>query len=78
MTITVHSTTKIVHVNGVPCRIWEGQSAKGVTVRCFIALVAADCYTDVEEFKKDLEEHQPPTADVESYPDKIYRNLEHN
>lgn len=40
MEIQLHNTSKIVHINGVPARIWEGHTAKGVRILAFITRVA--------------------------------------
>lgn len=40
MTITIKSTTKMVELNGVPARIWEGETESGIPVHCYITRIA--------------------------------------
>jgi len=40
MKITIESTTKIVELNGIRTRVWEGKSENGTKVHAFIARVA--------------------------------------
>lgn len=67
MKITVESTTKITHLNGVPARIWEGQTESGIKVHCYITRVAIDKNEPrIEEFQKELQEQKAPSAEVEA------------
>ncbi len=67
--MTIESTSKIVEVNGVPCRMWEGESEHGIPCHCFITRVAVDKdEPKAEEFKIDLQEHKPPSAALYVYP----------
>lgn len=69
MQITLQSTTKIVEINGVPARIWEGKTANGIEVHAFITRVAVNNDDDASEFEKDLKRHEPPkNADIQAYP----------
>lgn len=72
MKITIESTSKIVQLNGVPARIWEGTSASGVKVHCYITRVAIDkTETRTQEFEKELQEHRVPSAEVQAIPLKL-------
>lgn len=42
MKIIVRNSTKIVQLNGLPCRIWEGETSGGIPVHCYIAGIAVD------------------------------------
>ncbi len=42
MKITVENTTKIVTLNGVPARIWEGFTESGIKCHCYITRIAID------------------------------------
>ncbi len=69
MKITIESTTKIVQINGIYARIWEGQTEKGIKVHCFITRIA--CNKDepnIAEFESDLKEQKPPSKEMEVYP----------
>ena len=69
MKITIKSTTKIVKLNGVPARIWEGKTESGIDVHCFVTRIAIDeNETRADEFAVELQEHEPPTAAMEAYP----------
>ena len=65
MTITIHNTTRIVRVNDVPARIWEGHTESGIPVHCYITLIAVHEENDLSQFEAELQEMQPPTAVVE-------------
>ncbi len=54
MKLTLESTSKIVTLNGVPARIWEGHTDKGVACHAFITRIAADRQADLSEFETEL------------------------
>jgi hypothetical protein len=71
MKITVESTSKIVQLNGVPARVWEGHSENGVAIHCFITRVAMRSDEPAERvaiFERDLKEQRRPSAEVEAIP----------
>lgn len=68
MTIQITSTTKIVQLNGIPARIWEGHTETGIPVHFFITRIAAHKELNLEQFEKELQEHSVPSADVQAYP----------
>lgn len=68
MKITINSTTKIVHIDGVPARIWEGQTDNGIPVHCFVTRIAVHNDQDHSQFVRELQEHQAPSADVQAIP----------
>lgn len=69
MKITVESTTKTVELNGVPARVWEGETASGIPVHCFITRIAVAREADCSEFERELQEHRPPVnPDVAAIP----------
>lgn len=41
MKINIESTTKVVNVNGVAARIWEGQTDTGIKVQAFLTRIAS-------------------------------------
>lgn len=71
MTITVRNTTKIVEMNGVPCRIWEGATESGIPVHCFIVRIAAHRDLDQSQFEAELQETRAPSAAVQAYPMRL-------
>ena len=69
MTITIESTTRTVVFNGVDCRVWEGQTARGVAVQVLIPRIAVKNGLNTTEFEADLQECKPPSADaIECFP----------
>jgi hypothetical protein len=61
MKMTIESTTRMVEVNGVPARVWEGKSERGVPVVCCITRIAVDKGADNSQFERELQEHKPPS-----------------
>jgi hypothetical protein len=69
MKIIIESTTKIVEINGVPARVWEGKTDSGIEVHCFITRIAVDKKADASQFEKELSECRPPiNHDINAYP----------
>lgn len=70
MRITIESTTKIVELNGIKCRVWEGMTTNGIKVHCFIPRIACDIDEPrKEEFEVDLKECKAPSPVIENvYP----------
>ena len=69
MKITIESTSKIVSLNGIPARIWEGETENGINVHFFISSIAVDRNeTHTEEFNRDLQEVRSPSAEIAAYP----------
>ena len=70
MRITIESTEKIVELNGVPARVWEGESESGIPVICFVTriMVPETERIDHSEFQRELSEQRPPSAEVKAIP----------
>ena len=71
MLLQIESTTKVVEVNGVPARVWEGVTDSGIKVHCFITRVAVGEQEDGsvhERFKQELQVCKKRSADIEAYP----------
>ena len=64
MKITIESTTRIVLVNGVPCRMWQGTTESGVEIAALVTRIGVavlDAAGNVaEEFERELQEHAAP------------------
>jgi hypothetical protein len=72
MKITIENTTKIVTLNDVPARIWEGETESGIKCYCFITRIAiAIDETRDEEFKKELEATRAPSTEMMAYPSRL-------
>lgn len=64
MKVQLESTTAIVELNGVKCRVWEGQTSNGVKVHALIPRIAAHKDQDLSEFERELEEQAAPSLEV--------------
>lgn len=67
MRATLETTSKIVTVNGVPARIWEGTTERGARIVAFVTRVTP-MDGDGAEFERDLLEVRAPSPDVEAFP----------
>lgn len=66
MKITINSTVKIVNLNGVPARVWEGTTDSGIKLHCFITRIAIDKdESRVEEFEQELQKVATPSVEVQ-------------
>ena len=71
MQIVLQSTTKIVNINGVPARVWEGATENGIPVHCYITRIAVPEGRPAEDyatFERELKECSAPSAAVEAIP----------
>jgi hypothetical protein len=68
MTITISSTTKVVTLDGIECRIWEGETERGIQIHCFIPRIAVREGQDVSQFEAELQERRSPSPEVEAIP----------
>ena len=69
MKIIIESTTKIVHLNDVPARVWEGQTESGIKVHCYITRIAInEDEPRADEFRNELQEQKVPSVEVEAIP----------
>jgi hypothetical protein len=77
--IEIESTTKIVTlvINGhnVPARVWQGATASGIPVQCFITRIAPEISKSdpkidelTVEFETDLKRQADPRPTVEAIP----------
>lgn len=67
MKITVESTTKIVQLNGVEARVWEGSTESGIPIHVFITRIASHLDNDNSQFEQELKECKIPSSDVQAY-----------
>jgi hypothetical protein len=68
MTITIESTSKVVSLNGVACRVWEGQTVSGVKVHCYIPRICAKDDQDLTQFERELQEQRVPSVECAGIP----------
>jgi len=66
MRITLESTTKVVELNGVPARIWEGATESGIPIHAYVTRVAVEEGLNQEEFEKQLQTHRAPSPAVQA------------
>jgi hypothetical protein len=74
MKITLESTTKLVELNGVPARIWEGLTEAGVPIVAFVTRVAVHenrPAAEHEVLRRELQECRAPSIDVEAIPHRL-------
>jgi hypothetical protein len=74
MKLTIQPTSKVVTLNGVECRAWEGVDDEGTAVHCYIALVAV--HIDAPEsvarrFREQLKEVRAPSPEVRAIPARL-------
>jgi hypothetical protein len=68
MRITIESTSKVVTLNGLPARIWEGKTDSGIPCHVYVTRIAVDRDDDSAEFERELQEHKPPSEEIEAIP----------
>jgi hypothetical protein len=68
MKMTIESTTRIVKANGIDCRVWEGETERGVKVQVLIPRMQVKNGQDTSQFEAELKEHAAPSADVQAFP----------
>jgi hypothetical protein len=71
MKITINGTTMIVELDGIARRVWEGHTASGIPVHCFIPRVAVADGLDHSEFERELEEQRAPSPEVAAIPARM-------
>jgi hypothetical protein len=68
MKITIESTTKLVTLNGVPARIWEGRSESGVKCHAYVTRIAVAEGEDQSAFEHELKEQRAPSEEIAAIP----------
>lgn len=69
MNVILHSTTKVVTLNGVEARIWQGFTETGIPVHAYITRIAHDRdEPNHQQFVEELKECIPPTMDLSAIP----------
>ena len=68
MELIIESTSKIVKLNGIDCRVWEGRTGRGVKVHAFIVRVGAKDDQDLSQFEEELREQRVPSVEVAAIP----------
>lgn len=68
MIVNLESTDKIVELNGVPARVWEGHTEAGVPCHAYVTRIAVSNSVDASEFERDLQEQRPPSPEIAAIP----------
>jgi hypothetical protein len=68
--LSLEPTDRIVEVNGIPCRIWQGTTDAGVPVHCYITRIAVPTNKpdECERFAAELKESAAPRPEVQAIP----------
>jgi hypothetical protein len=62
MNVTLQPTDRMTNLNGVPARVWEGTTGKGVPIFCLITRVGVREDHDYSELEQELEEQRAPCS----------------
>lgn len=68
MTITISSTTKVVTLNGISTRVWEGETEHGIKCHAFIARIGVAHDLDSSQFEAELKEQRARSPEIEAIP----------
>ena len=70
MKITVQNTEQVVNLNGVPARLWVGETDSGIPVHCFVTRISPQTEDgdDITQFELELQETPPPKTPITAYP----------
>lgn len=68
MKVTIESTSKIVNLDGVPARIWEGKTESGIEIFCFVTRIGVEIDVDPSEFERELISCRKPSPNVAHLP----------
>ncbi len=82
MKIMIESTTKVIDlvIKGVsvPARVWQGETANGIPVQCFITRICPEISTShprivelTAEFDRDLQRQADPRPTVDAIPHRF-------
>jgi hypothetical protein len=73
MRIILDSTAKVIDLNGVPTRIWEGCSEDGVPVHAYVSLISPQTVfaDELRAFDRDLEASPPPSPAADAIPARL-------
>ena len=66
MKMQVESTHKIVNVDGVPMRLWEGTTEEGIVICALIAQVVVDP-SDITDLDREYQNHKTPDTEIASH-----------
>lgn len=61
MKLTIESTDRLTTIDGVPVRVWNATTPKGIPVRVFVHRIAVHGDRDATELEAELVEQLPPS-----------------
>lgn len=61
MEIVITATEKTTMIDGVPVRLWEGVTSKGIPCKVFVHRIAVHNDDDASQFEAELAEQMPPS-----------------
>lgn len=64
MRMTIESTDRLVTVDGLPGRVWEGTTEAGVAVYVLVTRIAVPIDADHGQFERELAEQRPPSREA--------------
>jgi hypothetical protein len=76
MKVRLESTTKVVTVDGVEARVWEGETDSGIPIAALITRIAVEEGQPQGQFLAELAQCRPPTAGspaAEAWPMRMLR-----
>jgi hypothetical protein len=59
MKVTLQSTDKIVTINGIEARVWEGKTERGIACFALIPRIACPIAANAAEFERELLDRPP-------------------
>lgn len=65
MEIQITATPHTTHIDGVPCRLWEGVTADGTKCKVFVHRIAVHNDDDSSQFERELAEQLPPGVPID-------------
>lgn len=77
MKVTLTSTSKIVMLkpgplsDGVPARVWEGETETGIKCHAFITRIAVDKNENAEQFERELKKCEAPSTEIQAIPNRL-------
>jgi hypothetical protein len=65
MRLTIASTDKLTHMDGVPVRVWEGETDQGTRCTVFVHRIAVAQGEDSTQFDKELKAELEPGRTID-------------
>ena len=66
MKVTLESTDKLVTIDGLPARIWQGTTAQGIACHAYITRIAVASSLDAAEFDRELQTTAPLRPELDA------------